>query len=227
MPRGNVYDISVALGEQAVVYPGDPPYSRRLFQRFGLDNCESSALRMSAHCGTHVDFPAHILPGGDRLCAYAAGDFVLPAVVMEFPETMRINGAALEGSGLRPGDAALFKTGNSLTGRSLDPNHYREFACLTQDCAYRLRAMGVRLAGIDACSVEGAENPEYPVHNILLSSGILILEGLNLAEPPPGRYLLVCAPLNIPGAEGAPARALLFDGALCASLSEAFSPQAG
>jgi len=78
----------------------------------------------------------------------------------------------------------------------------------------------VRLAGIDACSIESADNPEYPVHNILLSSGIIILEGLNLAKPPPGRYLLVCAPLKIAGAEGAPVRAILIDAERCAGLAQ-------
>jgi len=217
---GKIYDISVSLGGEAVVYPGDPPYSRMLFQRFGLDNCESSSIRMSVHCGSHVDFPAHILPGGDRIEAFAAESFVLPAVVLDMTGRSRINGAALEGAGLRPGDAALFKTDNSVSGKSLDPRHFEEFSCLAQDCAYRLRAMGVRLAGMDACSIESADNPEYPVHNILLSSGILILEGLNLAEPPPGRYLLVCAPLKIAGAEGSPVRAILIDAERCAGLAQ-------
>jgi arylformamidase len=40
---------------------------------------------------------------------------------------------------------------------------------------------------------------------------VVILEGLDLREVPAGEYFLVCAPLNVVGAEGAPARAFLID----------------
>jgi arylformamidase len=49
------------------------------------------------------------------------------------------------------------------------------------------------------------------VHETLLASGVVVLEGLDLRAVEPGAYLLVCAPLNVVGAEGAPARAFLID----------------
>ena len=36
-----------------------------------------------------------------------------------------------------------------------------------------------------------------------------ILEGLNLADVEPGPYELICLPLKLVGAEGAPVRAIL------------------
>jgi arylformamidase len=48
-----------------------------------------------------------------------------------------------------------------------------------------------------------------PVHRILLRGGVVILEGLALGGVPPGEYELVCLPLAIVGADGAPARVLL------------------
>lgn len=206
---GRIYDISVVLGREAVVYPGDPPFSRTLLMRHGQDGCESASLRLSAHSGTHIDFPAHFLPGGKRLDEYGPERFILPAMVIDAGNAKSVGASVLEGADIRPGDAVLFKTSNSATGRSLDPEHFQEFVSLSPGAAYRLAAMGVRLAGIDACSIEGADNPAYPVHNILLSAGVLILEGLNLAEVSPGRYVLACPPLKIAGAEGSPARALL------------------
>ncbi len=210
MPR-RIYDISVVLGREAVVYPGDPPFSRMLFLRHGQDGCESASLRLSAHSGTHIDFPAHFLPGGKRLDDYGPERFILPALVIDAGNAKSVAASVLEDADIRPGDAVLFKTSNSTTGRSLDPEHFHDFVNLSPGAAYRLTAMGVSLAGIDACSIEGADNPAYPVHNILLSAGVLILEGLNLAEVSPGRYILACPPLKIAGAEGAPARALLMD----------------
>ena len=46
-------------------------------------------------------------------------------------------------------------------------------------------------------------------HRILLGAGIWLIEGLNLASVEPGAYELVCLPLRVVGADGAPARAIL------------------
>jgi arylformamidase len=46
-------------------------------------------------------------------------------------------------------------------------------------------------------------------HQILLSAGIWLIEGLNLSAVKPGTYELVCLPLRVAGADGAPARAIL------------------
>ena len=48
-----------------------------------------------------------------------------------------------------------------------------------------------------------------PTHVAFLGAGVVILEGLDLRDVEPGRYELICLPLLIPGADGAPARALL------------------
>ena len=39
--------------------------------------------------------------------------------------------------------------------------------------------------------------------------GLAIVEGLDLSEPPPGEYQLICLPLRLAGLDGAPARAVL------------------
>lgn len=47
------------------------------------------------------------------------------------------------------------------------------------------------------------------VHLILLGAGVVLLEGIRLAEAEPGAWLLNAAPLNLGGLEGAPCRAWL------------------
>jgi arylformamidase len=46
-------------------------------------------------------------------------------------------------------------------------------------------------------------------HQILLRAGIVIVEGLNMTGVAPGKYELICLPLRLNGADGAPARAVL------------------
>lgn len=42
-----------------------------------------------------------------------------------------------------------------------------------------------------------------------LERQVVIVEGLDLTEVPPGRYELICLPLRLAGLGGAPARAVL------------------
>jgi len=46
-------------------------------------------------------------------------------------------------------------------------------------------------------------------HVTILGAGIAVIEGLDLSEVEPGDYELICLPLKIAGADGAPARAVL------------------
>jgi arylformamidase len=75
---------------------------------------------------------------------------------------------------------------------------------LTPELAREVVRLGVRLVGVGSMNV-GTEE----VHRLLLGAGVTVVEGLQLGAIEPGRYELVCLPLRLAGAEGAPARALL------------------
>ena len=53
------------------------------------------------------------------------------------------------------------------------------------------------------------KKPGAPAHRMLLSNGVIIIEGLNLRDAEPGMYEMYCLPLPIRGGDGAPARVVL------------------
>jgi len=53
------------------------------------------------------------------------------------------------------------------------------------------------------------EKPGAPAHRALLSGGVIIIEGLNLADVEAGMYEMYCLPLPVRGGDGAPARVVL------------------
>ena len=55
----------------------------------------------------------------------------------------------------------------------------------------------MKLVGIDYLSIEKFKSGNHAVHLALLSKGVVILEGLNLAAVPAGRYELICLPLRL------------------------------
>ena len=76
------------------------------------------------------------------------------------------------------------------------------------DGARALVKMGIQLVGIDYLSVAPFKRSR-PTHEVLLSAGIVVVEGLDLSKIKPGMYHLYCLPMKLGGSDGAPARAIL------------------
>ncbi len=70
----------------------------------------------------------------------------------------------------------------------------------------------IKCIGIDTLSVEKYGSKDAPIHKLLLSEGIGIIENLdNLKQFVTKRMFLVCLPLPFEGIDGSPARAILFE----------------
>jgi len=118
MANKKFYDISVLLGVESINYPGDTPYQRKMVQTLqGGDDCNLSEITMSAHAGTHMDAPLHFFPDGKTIDQFPVEKFVLSAHVVHIRNDALIEPRELESVDVRPGQAILFKTQNSTTGR--------------------------------------------------------------------------------------------------------------
>lgn len=191
-----IIDISLPIGPDTPVWPGDPPVLVEPVARIEAgDPADVSRLVLGTHTGTHVDPPAHFVPGTATVDALPLDVLVGPAVVAPFP-VGPIDPVALESRSLPEGTTrVLLQTAGDA-------------GALTPDGARWLVERGVRLVGADTLSIEPASD-DYPVHRILLGAGVVIVEGLDLSAVVPGAYQLVCLPLRIVGGDGAPARAVL------------------
>jgi len=109
---------------------------------------------------------------------------------------------------LRRGERILFRTINSSRCWTRKTS-IKKFVYISKEAAEYLARIGIRTVGIDYLSVGGFYRDGAQTHKFLLQRGIWIIEGLNLAKIRPGRYDLICLPLKIANADGAPARALL------------------
>jgi arylformamidase len=220
----SLIDISLPLGEDTPVFPGDPPFERQIQQRIGKDNAfELSSLRLGAHAGTHIDSPSHFMRDGHSLDQAKLESFILPAQVVQSDHDT-VQASDLDSVSAQPGRAILFRTRNSLTGLNRKPGYKSAYVYLTLQAAQRCLEMGAPLVGIDYLSVDRDGDPAYPVHRLLLSAGCLILEGLELSRAAPGKYGLFCLPLNIAGAEASPVRAVLVPPDENGRLSLTFGP---
>ena len=203
-----VIDISVPNGPGQHVYPGDPePHVEHVHRIVEGKAANVSLLVLGSHTGTHVDAPYHFIEGGARLGDVSLDRMVGEALVLDMRGRAVVDRAAVADAPIRNGDIVLFHTDNSE--RWAQPGFQRDFTYVTEDAAHELVARGVRAIGMDYLSIEQFGSRTFPVHQILLGAGVFVIEGLDLREADPGRYVLVCLPLKFPGIDGAPARAVL------------------
>lgn len=206
-----VHDITVPLRAGMPTYAGEPGPKLEFPKKLSKgDSATVSVLSLGSHTGTHVDAPCHFLDGAPAIDSLSPDALVGPAYVAEFSGDNHITAADLEAMAVPPDcRRVLFKTRN---GRFWDNEEFHtDFIALAPDAARALAERGVGLVGIDYLSIEKFRASPHEVHETLLANGMVILEGLDLRRVEPGEYLLVCAPLNVVGAEGAPARAFLID----------------
>lgn len=202
-------DISVTLQDGMVHWPGDPAVHITLVQAIKDGCCANlTQLNMSAHTGTHMDAPRHYLQSGASMeqMPLSAGMGTARVIVIE--DAHEIGLAELIRHAPQRGERLLFRTRNSDTNWE-NGEFMPDFVALSVAGAHYLAECKVRTVGVDYLSVGGFHSDGTAIHRALLEVGIWIIEGLNLRQAPAGNYELICLPLKIMGADGAPARAVL------------------
>lgn len=85
--KQSLIDITPKMGVRTPVYPGDPPFVVRLTASVAAgDPADVSAVSFSAHCGAHVDAPAHLFPGTGDAASLPLERFVGPCLVIDLTE---------------------------------------------------------------------------------------------------------------------------------------------
>lgn len=205
-----LHDVSLTITEDLPTWPGDPAVKlEKVSQIQKGDMVNLTHISTSVHIGTHVDVPNHFLDKGSTVEKIPLDLMVGPARVIELSTRVAISADDLKSAGITEVDRRLLiKTVNSRIWESGVQEFQKDFVALDGDAAAYLVECGLEVIGVDYLSIAPYQDLE-PTHRILLEAGILIIEGLDLSGIEPGPYRLLCFPLKIGGADGAPARVLL------------------
>ena len=208
-----IYDVSVPISELTPTYPGDPGIRVEAWASIAKgDAANVSRLDFGAHTATHVDAPAHFIEGAAKVDSLSLDVLIGRARVVEIaPYVRAVSAETLAAHDLAGATRVLFKTRNSAFWADSHSGFRTDFTYLAPDAARALVGGGVRLVGTDYLSIEEFKAERFETHRILLSNGVVIVEGLDLSGVPAGDYELICLPLKIAagGGDGAPARAIL------------------
>ncbi|HEX8652392.1 MAG TPA: cyclase family protein [Pyrinomonadaceae bacterium] len=208
-----IFDVSVPISTETPTYPGDPGIEIEQWASIKSgDAANVTLLHFGAHTATHVDAPAHFIEGASKIDAMPLDTLIGEARVVEIPADVRvIDEKAVASCRLEGATRVLFKTRNSAFWDNKESGFRTDFTYLAPDAARALARLNVRLVGIDYLSVEKFQPERFETHTVLLSRGIVIIEGLDLSDVAAGIYELICLPLKIASGsgDGAPARAVL------------------
>ncbi|MBO0721835.1 MAG: cyclase family protein [Blastocatellia bacterium] len=204
-----IYDVTVAISNDLPVYPGDPPIDITRTQSLEKgDIARVSHLSFSTHIGTHIDPPSHFMTDGISLDQVPLDVLIGQARVIDVGDVDSIAAPLLERAELAGVTRVLFKTRNSNFW--CENREFREdFVYLEPEAAELLVKRGVQLVGIDYLSIEKFNFERPATHWTLLGNNVVIVEGLDLSNVPPGDYELICLPLKIKDGDGGPARVVL------------------
>jgi len=224
-----IRDITRTLTNGFPTWPGDPVFSlERAVSLTESDSCDVTRITMSAHAGTHLDAPSHVVAGAGDLTTISLDLLVGPALVVHARESGAIPAGSLRAAIERWGGGAenlrrlLIWTGSARTGSGRTDSARKGsgrtpaefpagFATLAIESARYVVDAGIRLVGIDTPSVDDPRAADLPVHRILAEAGVAILEWLDLDQVPEGMHHLVALPLKLHPCEASPVRAILID----------------
>lgn len=203
-----IIDISRRLNERLATYPLNPPYTREVIRDLPEFPSSLSRISLGTHTGTHVDAPRHVLPRGKGVESTPLEALIAPAIVADCRAvTEVITAEDLRRVRIPVGHAVLLKTRNSAA----DPTVFDErFVACDESAADFLVDLPVPAVGIDGPSIKKFRVRDR-THHRFLERGIPIVEGLDLSRASAGTYTFICLPLALEGADGAPARAVLYE----------------
>ena len=180
-------------------YPGDPPIVVHKWATIREDGYYMNLLIIGEHTGTHLDAPAHFIEGGETVDRVPVDRLVAPAVA--------VDARGVEEIGLDTVRRGLERAGEGYWLVIVAGYNGGRYPPLTVEAAGAIVDSGIAGVALDTPS---PDYPPYPVHRLLLSNGVLIVENLASAKAllEAGRFTLIVAPMKVEGGSGAPARVL-------------------
>jgi kynurenine formamidase len=206
MPK--FYDLTHIFQEDTLLFPGTPPLRFKSLNTIPANGFAETQLTLTSHVGTHIDAPAHLIPGGKTLGDFSAEKFWGMGYVVNCQECTREISQpwlAVQLAEKWPLDFVLLATGHS---RHWPAAAYLEnFPVLSPAAARWLVRQNIQALGMDAISFDPVESTALPVHHILLGAEILLVENLKIPAVLLNQSVeIVLAPLNFRRADGAPVR---------------------
>ena len=218
--RGRVVDLSHGLlpGKEEYHLELDTHFTDELYPQYKRDTGVWYILqdiRMSSHCGTHIEFPYHHNRFGMDAGSFPLERLIGDALLLDFTRKKPFEAVTLDelrhfSGKIREGEMLLFNFDCAKFYRT-ERSHDRPY--ITHE-AVRWLALDkkIGLIGSDASGIEVKGEPNQPNHQLLMDAGIPIIEfAANLDRLRRERFTLLVLPLRVAGLDSCPVRLLAIE----------------
>ena len=202
-----IIDLTHDMTDNMGVFPGDP--ACRITTAHDYENGYFvSEISMGTHTGTHVDTPAHKIPGTESLSELGIEPFVTEKNIVIDTRSLQgeIDAAFVKANEelLKGKEGVIFRSG--WAEKFGGDEFFCDFPALSEDAAPALKALGIRLVGLETPSVNPVRHDT--VHEAYLKERIIIVEALaNVENLPETGFAFFAVPLKLKGRDGSPVRA--------------------
>lgn len=212
-----IVDLTREVKNDTKVFPGSPLPKFISWTKIDIHNYDSEVMFMSTHTGTHMDAPSHFVKDVSSIDKVPVSRFISNAVLIKIKKEsdQLISAGEIEASNvsINEGDTVVFST---LWEYEVDKDYFFSHnPGLADDAAKYLIDKKVNAVCIDSPSIDRGSDNNFPVHKMLLSKDVLIVENLcNLSKLNNQYFTLIIMPLKLFGASGSPIRAIAIDKSL-------------
>ncbi|MHB1629440.1 MAG: cyclase family protein [Bacilli bacterium] len=201
-------DLSIPIVNGIPSFPGEPGGYIIPFAAHEVQGWVSHQLLLYTHLGTHVDAPSHFIPSGKGVLDWDLAQLIGPALIIKLSHGIN-GGEELRRQDFqwpRPlvaGDRIVVHTGwDKAWGTD---QYFKNFPSLGLELVEYLVGCNIGLLAMDTPTPHASQADA--VHQLLLSNGTVIVEGLaNIDRIPVVEGQIICLPLPLQGLDGSPAR---------------------
>jgi arylformamidase len=217
------FDLTYEIKEGMLRFP-KPWHAEVSISRMGTldkEGRETRKLVLGTHTGTQVDAPLHFIKNGKSIEQIQISKLVGPVKIIDFSglaENTEISRKMLEETGTAKKMIFKFGWGKHWGSRKF----YSGYPYFGKEAAEYLVLKGVEMIGLDSPSPDDSRivlsgdllgtPADSPIHKILLSNEVIIVEYLanleNLRDY--SNWNVAAMPIKVSGADGCPARVILF-----------------
>ena len=204
-----IIDLTHPIHPGMPVYPDDEQPEITCATTIERHGYRTQRLLLTTHTGTHLDAPAHLLPGGKSLDRFPVDHFQGRAQVVDCRTlTGEIPLAYLQPiTRLQEAAFVLLHTGWDRHWGT--ERYFTGYPVLSAEAAHWLASLPIKGIGVDAISLDSPAANLLPNHHALLGREKIIIENLTHVDAIPGQACqLYCLPLLITAADAAPARVI-------------------
>ncbi len=167
-------------------------------------------VKLSSHLGTHIEFPYHHMKDGKDASNYPLERMVGDAVIFDFTHKKKdeeISKQEIIDSGVevRKGDIVVIYTGMQELWNT--PTGHDRPALSIEATKYLVIEKGIHCIGTDATGLEVRGTEDQPVHQILFSHDVAMIESMtNLDKLRGKRFSIMVLPIRVKGMDSCPVR---------------------